>query len=111
MPDYAAVAVSAVQGRLGDPLTYYPPGQSAPAQLRAGALAIFNEAHRFEKMTRSGVPITTTAPAARLEIRDFPDGLPEQGGVLDLVAGRFSIVDVHPMPGGLLICPLHKEAA
>lgn len=108
MPDYAARCAASVVARLGDPFVYYPPQSPAPATLAAGARAAYHEAHQFIKESRSGVPITTTAPAVRVLRADFPAGGPERGGEIEVAAGRFSITDLHELPGGAVLCPLHK---
>ena len=108
MPDYADIAAAAVVRRLGVPFAYYPPESPAPATLAPEALAIWHEAHQFVKETRSGVPITTTAPAARVLRAHFPAGHPQRAGELDLPAGRFKIADLHELGGGQLLCALHK---
>jgi len=108
MPDYAAICAAAVVGRLGVPFVYYPPESPAPATCAPGAKAVWHEAHQFVKETRSGVPITSTAPAVRVLRIHFPDGGPQRDGVIELPAGRFKIADLHEMGGGLVLCPLHR---
>jgi hypothetical protein len=105
---YAETCAAAVVGRLGEPFMYYPPGESLPAALAAHAKAVWHEAHQFVRETRSGAPITSTAPAVRVLRAHFPEGQPQRGGVVELAAGRFSIADLHEMGGGLVLCPLHR---
>lgn len=108
MPDYAAKAAAAVVGRLGVPFVYYPSESPASAPLAPGAKAVWHEAHQFVKETRSGVAITSTAPAVRVLRAHFPDGGLARGGVIELFAGRFKITDLHELGGGQVLCPLHK---
>lgn len=108
MPDYAAIAAAAAVRRLGVPFAYYPPDSPAPAPLAPGAKASWHEAHQFVKESRSGVPVTTTAPAVRVLRADFPEGGPHRDGVFDLKAGRFKVVDLHELGGGAVLCPLHR---
>jgi hypothetical protein len=109
MIDIPARVAASVVGRLGIPFTYYPPESPVPAPLAPGAGAVWHEAHQFVKETRSGVPITSTAPAVRVLRAHFPAGAPQRGGVIELAHGRFSIADIHELGGGLLLCPLHRS--
>ncbi|MBA4358042.1 MAG: hypothetical protein C0405_10000 [Desulfovibrio sp.] len=105
---YAEACAAAVVGRLGGPFAYYPPESLTPAPLASGAKAIWHEAHQVVKETRSGAPITSTAPAMRVLKAHFPAGEPQQGGVVELAAGRFTIADIHELGGGALLCLLHR---
>ena len=111
MNDYAQKCAASVVGRLGQSFVYYPPQAATPAPLAPGARAVWHEAHQFVKESRSGVPITSTAPAVRVIEAHFLGGGPHRGGVFELAAGRFQVADLHQLGGGLVLCPLHRMEA